>query len=347
MADKTIQVLLIQQSPTSLRLLGEMLSAVRHPPFASVCVDGVPAGLERLATEGVDVVLLDVGVPNLERLDTLRKVYAHAQGVPIVVVVDLEDDRFRLGALQNGAQDCLVKSTVNMGMLTRVLRSAVERHRLLSELEHRTRQLQKDITERKRVEEELRRQREARARSEKMAAMGSMLAGVAHELNNPLAVVLGHLEILRRTAGDGSLTQRVDKIGQAAQRCARIVKNFLALARQQPTEYRRVQLSQVVEGAVELLAYQLRVDNVEVTRNLAKNAPVLWADPHQLHQVVVNLITNAHQAMHQSASPRRLTLTTRYHREQRQVSLVVGDTGPGIPLELRSRIFEPFFTTKP
>ncbi|MFQ5520719.1 MAG: PAS domain S-box protein, partial [Candidatus Methylomirabilia bacterium] len=104
----------------------------------------------------------------------------------------------------------------------------------------------KDITERKRVEEELQRQREARVQSEKVAVMGSMLAGVAHELNNPLGLILGHITLFRETAGDAPLVQRMDKIAQAAQRCARIVKNFLALARQHPPERQRVQLNQVV-----------------------------------------------------------------------------------------------------
>ncbi|MFQ5520049.1 MAG: PAS domain S-box protein [Candidatus Methylomirabilia bacterium] len=205
----------------------------------------------------------------------------------------------------------------------------------------------KDVTDRKQVEEELQRQREARIQSEKLAAMGSLLAGVAHELNNPLQVILGHAALLGRKAGNGSLAQLEEKIAQATQRCARIVKNFLALARQHPLERQQVALNQVVEEAVELLAYQLRVDDVKVTLNLARDLPVLWADPHQLHQVAVNLVSNAHQAMRQSPTPRRLTLTTRFDPVQRQVSLEVADTGPGIPPELRSRVFDPFFTTKP
>jgi CheY-like chemotaxis protein len=108
-----------------------------------------------------------------------------------------------------------------------------------------------------------------------------------------------------------------------------------------------VQLNQVSQEAVELLAYPLRVDNVEVRLDLAPDLPVLWADPHQLHQVIVNLITNAHQAMREVPPPRRLTLTTRSDPAQGRVALTVADTGPGISAEIRSRIFEPFFTTKP
>jgi CheY-like chemotaxis protein len=89
------------------------------------------------------------------------------------------------------------------------------------------------------------------------------------------------------------------------------------------------------------------VDNVEVKLDLADDLPALWCDPHQLHQVLVNLITNADQAMHQTPPPRQLRLTTRFHPTEGRVSLEVADTGPGIPREIQSRVFEPFFTTKP
>ncbi|MBI4562690.1 MAG: response regulator, partial [Candidatus Rokubacteria bacterium] len=183
--------------------------------------------------------------------------------------------------------------------------------------------------------------------SEKLAAMGELLAGVAHELNNPLSVVLGLASLLRETVPGGPVAESVQDISQAAERCARIVKNFLALARQQPTERRQGQLNQIAKEAVELLAYPLRVDNVEVRLDLAEDLPALWCDPHQLHQVLVNLITNAHHAMREAPPPRQLRLTTRFHPTDGQASLDVADTGPGIPPEIQSRVFEPFFTTKP
>src|SRR3990170_8514266 len=125
--------------------------------------------------------------------------------------------------------------------------------------------------------------------------MGQLLAGVAHELNNPLSVVIGHAAILRSTA-DTSIAERANRIGQAAERCARIVKNFLALARQRPLEREEVSLNQIVREGVELVAYQLRVDDVAVVLDLADDVPTLWADSPQLHQAVVNLISNAHPA---------------------------------------------------
>lgn len=198
----------------------------------------------------------------------------------------------------------------------------------------------RDITQWKRAEEALR-------QSEKLADMGMLLAGVAHELNNPLTVVTGRANLLRQTLGGGPLAAQADKIAQAAERCARIVRNFLALARQYPPERQEVRLNEVVREALELLAYPLRVDDVEIVLDLADDLPPLWGDVHQLHQVVVNLVLNAHQAMHLVSGPPRLSLSTRSDPQRGYVHLEVADTGPGIPPEIRARIFEPLFTTKP
>ena len=197
-----------------------------------------------------------------------------------------------------------------------------------------------DITERRRAEEQLR-------QSEKLAALGELLAGVAHELNNPLSVVLGQALLLQRSAAGGPAEARAAKILQAAERCARIVRNFLALARQYPPERQQMRLNPAVTDVLELLAYQLRVDSVEVRLDLTPDLPELWADPHQLHQVLVNLITNGQHAMRESPPPRRLTLRTSHEPREDVVCLEVTDTGPGIPPEVQTRIFDPFFTTKP
>jgi PAS domain S-box-containing protein len=204
--------------------------------------------------------------------------------------------------------------------------------------------LLQDISERKRSEEELRRQREVLHQSEKLASMGTLLASVAHELNNPLSIVVGQAGLLSRVAGPGPLAQRAEKIERAAERCARIVANFLALARQRPPERRRVQLNAVVQEAVELLTYAIRTDSIELCLQLARDLPPLFADAHQLHQVIVNLVTNAQHALRGATPPRCITLATSF-RSGRLV-LEVADTGAGIPLELQPRVFEPFFTTK-
>jgi nitrogen fixation negative regulator NifL len=203
----------------------------------------------------------------------------------------------------------------------------------------------RDVTERRQSERAQQRLREHLRHSEQLAAMSELLAGVAHELNNPLAVVIGHSALLAR-ATDPAVASRAEKIGRAAERCARLVKNFLALARQYPTERTSVSLNQVVHDAVEMVAYQLRVDDVEVVAELDNGLLPLAADSHQLQQVVVNLVTNAHQAMHGVTRPRRLTVRTG-SGPAHTVWFEVTDTGPGIPPETQERVFEPFFTTKP
>ncbi|MDP2627331.1 MAG: response regulator [Candidatus Rokubacteria bacterium] len=182
--------------------------------------------------------------------------------------------------------------------------------------------------------------------TEKIATMGLLLAGVAHELNNPLSVVKGHADLLQLAVPEGPLAVRARKIGQAAERCTRIVRNFLSLARQYPPERKATRLNQLVHEAVELLGYQLRTAGLEVRLDLAQDLPPLWADPHQLNQVLVNLIANAQHAMREHPAPKRLTMTTREDRARGQVVLEVADTGPGIAAEVQAKIFEPFFSTK-
>jgi len=152
--------------------------------------------------------------------------------------------------------------------------------------------------------------------------------------------------MLKSTLTGTTLEQSALQIEQASHRCSRIVRNFLALARKHPPERRRVGLNRVVADALELLAYPFGLDNVEAELDLAADMPELWADAHQLQQVVVNLLTNAHQAMRETQL-RRLTITTRYDTARSMVLLQVTDSGPGIAADVQARIFEPFFTTKP
>lgn len=204
-----------------------------------------------------------------------------------------------------------------------------------------------DLTERKAAELQIAQQREALYQSEKLNALGALLAGVAHELNNPLSVVVGQALMLREMGGDPAIVQRASRIGRAADRCARIVKTFLAMARQEAPERAEVDLHEVIAAALDLTGYLLRSSNVRVVKRLAPDLPPVWADRDQLSQVLMNLIVNAQQAMAEVPGPRRLKFVTLFDETCKQVRLKIKDTGPGIPAELRSRIFDPFFTTKP
>lgn len=203
-----------------------------------------------------------------------------------------------------------------------------------------------DLTERRAVEEQMNRQREALYQSEKLSALGALLAGVAHELNNPLSVVVGHAQLLKETAADQRTVERATKIGNAADRCSRIVKSFLAMARQRPPERRAVDLRDIVQATLDVTGYSLRTANIETRLELDPAVPPVWGDSDQLNQVVTNIIVNAQQAMMDVSSARVLTIRDRFDADRGAVVLTIADSGPGIPEEIRSRIFEPFFTTK-
>ncbi len=207
----------------------------------------------------------------------------------------------------------------------------------------------RDLTEKKRAAAELAQQRETLYQREKIAAMGSLLAGVAHELNNPLSVVVARAVMLEESEHVPTRTA-AQKIRAAAERCARIVRTFLAMARQHKPERTSVQINEVVTDAMEILSYGLRAGGIELKLDLAPNLPRISADADQLHQVLMNLIANAQQALQDQLGPRRLCLRTRYEPNGPNgnvVRVVVEDNGPGIPKAIRSRIFEPYFTTKP
>ncbi|CAG1005305.1 MAG: PAS domain S-box protein [Rhizobiaceae bacterium] len=201
-----------------------------------------------------------------------------------------------------------------------------------------------DITRQREAEAEIAIQREALHQSEKMTALGSLLAGVAHELNNPLSVVVGYSSMLTELSRDPAITDRAAKIHAAAERCSRIVRTFLAMARKRPPTRGAVNLNEVVSSALELAAYGLRSAGIQVETQLAPDLPVIWGDEDQMHQVVTNLVVNAQQALVMVEQPRRLVVSTREAGES--VEVAVADNGPGIPDAVRARIFEPFFTTK-
>ncbi|HEX8388680.1 MAG TPA: GAF domain-containing protein, partial [Sphingomonas sp.] len=205
-----------------------------------------------------------------------------------------------------------------------------------------------DLTDRKAAEAALQRSRDALHQTEKLSALGSLLAGVSHELNNPLSIVVAQAVMMERQAKGTELADRAFKIRRAADRCARIVQTFLAMARAKRPEREPVDLNAVAVAALDLADYNMRTSGVTVERRLAVDLPRISADADQLHQIIINLLVNAQQAMAEADAPeRRLVLTTAPGPEPDTVVIDVVDTGPGIPEDVGRRVFEPFFTTKP
>jgi len=181
--------------------------------------------------------------------------------------------------------------------------------------------------------------------SEKLSAVGQFVAGVAHELNNPLTAVIGFSEILQGTETSEKNRGYLDRIAKSAHRCHKIVSSLLSFARQHPPERRLVSLQTLADDVLELLAYELRTSNITVVKDYAPDLPKTMADAHQLEQVFVNILGNARQAIEPFQREGRIIVRTR--AAHGRVTIEFADNGPGIRPEHLARIFDPFFTTKP
>lgn len=197
----------------------------------------------------------------------------------------------------------------------------------------------REITERKRLEQQLR-------QSEKLSALGQLVAGVAHELNNPLAVIMGYAQLLAKQKDhDPKLKTDVLKILRESERAAKIVRNLLTFARPREPQMTSVDINRLIAGVIETHEAELNACSIHINARLVPDLPATVADPHQLEQVFTNLFMNAVQALQEQPVPRTIEVVTQL--DGQTIRIAVSDNGPGISPEIVSKIFDPFFTTKP
>jgi PAS domain S-box-containing protein len=196
-----------------------------------------------------------------------------------------------------------------------------------------------DVSERKKVGDQLR-------RAEKLSALGQLIAGVAHELNNPLAVVIGYSQILAERGGlDKETVNDIQRIHHESERASRIVRDLLSFARPSEPQKKAVDINRLVASVLETQEARLQAAKIQLDQRLATDLSTTKADPSQIEQVLVNLIGNAIHALSERPNPRVLTIRT--EEAGNYIRMIVSDNGPGIPQDIIGRIFDPFFTTKP
>lgn len=201
-----------------------------------------------------------------------------------------------------------------------------------------------DLTKEIAIQDEMDRQKEQLFQSEKLSALGELLAGIAHELNNPLSIIVGNADILHEELENTGLERRIDKLSQAAHRCVRIVRSFLSLVRQEPLDLRPVDPAKLIEAAVEAVSADAEAARIQLVAKDATDDPEVMVDEVQLVQVVINLLSNAVHAIKGAGKGDRITIDCTHDRAV--LRLTVTDNGPGVGDDIKNRIFDPLFTTK-
>ncbi len=380
----TINVLLIEDNPQHVALLEQILAELIDERFRLIHAESVVAGIERLALRGVDIILLDLSLPDSEGFDTFARVFAEAGDTPIIVLSGIGDEALAVQTVQNGAQDYLVKGHVDKHLLVRSMQYAIERQRSQQELTNahhelerrvieRTAELQKantslqrEIADRKRAEEALRESNRQLAEAlgqlkqtqqhiiqrERLHALGRMASGIAHDFNNALAPILGFSELLLLRADTLSDPVKVKSylrmIHTAAKDSAKVVSRL--------REFYRYREETEVSAPVAL---------DELVNEVISLTQPKWKDQAQAKGINISIETelaeNATVMGNETELREMLTnivfnavdaiaqdgvIAFRTFVQGNLASIQVADTGVGMSEEVRARCLEPFFSTK-
>ena len=371
--DDPPRLLVVEDSPLDRELYRRSLAR-----FATEFSPTGEDALGRLAAERFDLVVLDYGLPGLdggEVHDAIRQTLR--LDIPVVIVTGSGSEALAADLLRRGASDYIVKDAIPTPRLTSAILGALDRHRLAVDRERAQNELR---LQRDELAEALRKLREAQAhlvQSEKMAGLGQLVAGVAHEINNPLAYVSNNLAVLDRDVNivsdliglyrahfGESLPQEVidaearvdlpytlasfDRLIKSSQDGLKRVREIVAalrdFSRLDEAERKEIDPNEVVRDTLEIVRYAVRQKDVDLRVDLAESLPRINCSPGKLNQVVLNILLNAVQAVEPGS---RIDVRTRLDAAREEVRYEIADTGPGIPEAIRDRIFDPFFTTKP
>ena len=377
-------VLVVDDDSTILFLARQYLSKAG---FSVEIAENGKIALTVIEKKKPDIVLLDVQMPEMNGFDTCANIreMPETRHTPILMVTGLDDYESIDQAYKAGATDFYTKP-INWLLLEHRIRYMLRLNRMEEELrtaheeleqrvEKRTEELQKinielqeEIHQRKLAEqlqkeayEELKSTQSQLVQSAKLASIGELAAGVVHELNQPLMVIRGYIQTMLKHPGDGRETVKwLKMVEKNTGRMTAIINHLRIFSRQSESEFKPVDLNQVIEDAFLMVGEQLRLHNIKTVKNLSSDLPKVKGDTNKLEQVMLNLITNARDAIEQGRKKESKSDPTDYERSQGTLEIVtrmpdagadfievlVKDTGSGIPEETAPKIFDPFFTTK-
>jgi signal transduction histidine kinase len=337
--DAPVRILLVEDNPGDARLLRYTLQEAQSLRFELSHAERLSDALDRVRAEPADVVLLDLSLPDAHGMDTVARMLEAAPAVPIIVLTGLADETVAVHAVQAGAQDYLVKGTVEGATLARAIRYAMERKRLETERA-----------------ELLRAEREARAAAEAAVnARDEVLRIVAHDIGNSLSAVKIHAMVLERTLpaeGQGEARKRTEAIRNLTQQMDRLRQDLLDVAAIEAGrlsfEPHETALHEVVDDVLGTVAGQAGEKGLTLEADVPADLPVVWADRERLHQVLGNLVGNAVKF---TPAGGRVSVTARLDPEAGEeghpgVRVAVEDTGPGISADHLPHVFDRFWQAR-
>ena len=327
MPEKPIKILLVEDNPGDARLIKETLSEAASGQFELACTERLDLALAHVAQHEIDVILLDLALPDSSGLETYERMHAQAPTIPTIVLTGIDVETLGTEAVQKGAQDYLIKGQVDTSLLVRSVRYAIERKLLENQL----------------------------LQSNRLESIGELAGGVAHEFNNLLTSIMAYTQLAIAGLPPGHpACEDLEIVLRSADRASKLASQLLAFSRQQVSKPEVFDLNQLILNTGKL--FRSAIDsNVELVMLLSPDLDMVSADPNQIEQVLMNLVVNARDAM--PTGGKLIIKTTNLIVNQVQadrwngppgkyVLLTVNDNGAGMSEEVRPKVFDPFFTTK-
>lgn len=346
--DTKIPVVIIDNDSSNLELFSRILLQSGFQAYTAECAN---AGFELISSHYPQLVLLDAMMPEMDGLSALQHIKTRFPDSCVVIFVDEGGEESAAELMKNGASGYIRKPFDNRNLVDRlkeVLKvQEIERHNrelqkqqehLVFEIEQLTIELQKRVREKS---EELQDSQEKIVRSEKLAAIGCLSAGVAHEIRNPLNSIALFVQLMRQTTTEPEQLEYQAKIIKEIERIDSIIRKFLDSSRKPRLISTDVQINQVIDNVIEAFLPQMETRKIQVDRQFHCIPPSISADPTEIEQIFTNLFLNAMDAMSYGGR-----LEIELFAKDRQVVVRVGDSGNGIAEDILPCIFEPFFTTK-
>ncbi len=340
---KDLSILIVEDVQADADLIIEILSEMNVNPQHIMHVETIAQAINCMPSVKVDAILLDLRLPDAVGIQCVNAIRELTYDIPIVVLTGLEDEKLAIACIEAGAQDYLSKQEIKAQNLKRSINYAIARVHEVSE-HRRADTLHQHVAEMKMQ----------LLMADRMASLGILIAGVTHEINNPLTIIISHLEIFMEAINEtmdkeSSMKIPIDLLSDAyhaAERIRCIVKDLQSFSRSDEKEEKSgFDINKILDTAIKMVWHEIR-DRAELDKQYSEVKPAFVSESRIL-QVFINLLVNAAQAIPKgNKSNNQIQVLTRMTAEG-QVAIDIKDTGAGIPTQVQRRMFTPFFTTKP